>query len=73
MGSDFSGRKVQTTFEKEIVFITDDMKSVGVVHSFLGGVLGIGANSLAQTSNLVAVGRVPRLGQAGVTAHCAIF
>ena len=43
------------------VFITDDMKSVDAVHSFLGGLLGIGANYLAQSSKIVAVGRVPYL------------
>ena len=52
------------------VFITDDMKSVGAVHSFLGGFLGVCANYLAQFSKLVDVGQVPRLGQAGVTAQC---
>ena len=55
------------------VFITDDMKNFGDIHSFLGGVLGVGTNSLARLSNLVAVRRVPRLGQAGVTAQCAMF
>ena len=58
---------------KRNVFITDDMKSVSAFYSFLGGVLGVGANTLAQSSKLVSVGRVLRLGQAGVTAHCAIF
>ena len=54
-------------------FITDYMKSVGAFHSLLGGILGVGANSLAELSKLVAVGRVLRLGQAGVTAQCAMF
>ena len=58
---------------KRNVFITGYMKSVGSVHLFLGGVLGVGPNTLAQSSKLVAVGRDSRLGQAGVTAHCAIF
>ena len=55
------------------VFITDDMKIVGAVNSFLGEVLGVSANSLAQLSKLVAVGRVPSLREAGVTAQCEIF
>ena len=42
-------------------FIMYDMKSVGAVHSCLGGVLEVGANSMAHSSKLVAVGRVPRL------------
>ena len=58
---------------KSNLFITDDMKSVCAVHSFIGGVLGVDANFLAESSNLVAVGRVLRLGQAGVTAQCAMF
>ena len=37
------------------VFITDVMKSVGAVLSFLGGVLGFGANSLAQQSKLFSI------------------
>ena len=41
--------------------MTDDMKSVGAVHSFIGRVLGVGAKSLAKSSKLVAVGHVPRL------------
>ena len=40
------------------VFITDDMKSVVTIHSFIGGFLGVGSNSLAQLSKLVAVGSV---------------
>ena len=43
------------------------MKSVGAIHSFIGGVCGVGDNTLAKLSKLVAVGRVPHLGQAGVT------
>ena len=49
------------------------MKSVGAVQSFPCGVLGVGTNPLEQSSKLVAVGRVPHLGQAGVTAQCAMF
>ena len=58
---------------KKNFFITDDMKIVGAVHSFLGGVLGVGDNPLAQSSKLVAVRLVPRLGQAGMTMQCVVF
>ena len=55
------------------VFITDDIKSIGAVHSFFGGVLVVGANSLSHSSKLVDVGRVPRIIYAGFMAQCAMF
>ena len=55
------------------VFITDDVKIVDAVHSFLGGVRGVGANYLALLSKLVDVGRVPRLVHFWMTEQCAMF
>ena len=58
---------------KRNVFRTAGMKSVGAFHSFLGGFLGVGASPLSQSSKLVAIGRVTRLGQVGVMRQFAIL
>ena len=49
------------------------MKCVSALHSFLCGVSGVGANPLAQVSQLIAVKSVPSVGEAGMVVKGAVI
>ena len=70
--NDFGERNSLAAVGRDVI-VADDMECVGVLHSFWGGVRGVGANPLAQASQLVAVRGVPSVGEAGVAAKGAVI
>ena len=55
------------------IIVLNGFESVGTVKAFLGGIVGAGANALAESSKFICVGGIPDVFVAGVSAELAVF